>query len=499
MTNPKHLMLIDGTLTAASDGGVFDNINPANETVIGTAPDATPADVERAILAARRAFDTTTWSTDHTFRRQCLIQLQAGLQKEIEVLRPLIVAEAGAPVSSTYRIQLDGCIEFISHYIDLLDRYAFERPLPDKDGEQLPTTRFVRREAAGVVAAITPWNVPLYLNIAKTAAALAAGCTVVLKPAPDTPYSALVLGEIVDAHTDIPAGVFNVVTPSESETAALLTNHPAVDALTFTGSTATGRRVMAAASSTLKRVTLELGGKSPAILLDDADFTAVIPQIAGGVCFHAGQGCTSLTRLLVPASRFDEAVAIAKASMERVPWGDPTEPTNIMGPVANARQYEAVLRYYQIARESGKVVLGGNKSDKFGSGYWVEPTLVAGIDEDSPVAQEEVFGPLLTILSYEDEDDAVRIADNTIYGLSAGVFSGDTDRALAVANRLRSGTVAINGAQWFDSNSPFGGYKQSGLGREWGTEGLEDFLELKTIAYPRRAESADATVGANNG
>ncbi|AYJ52080.1 aldehyde dehydrogenase family protein [Rhodococcus sp. P1Y] len=495
MTNPEHLMLIDGVLTAASDGGVFDNINPADESVIGTAPDATASDVERAILAARRAFDSTTWSTDHEFRRQCLIQLQAGLQKNVDILRPMIVAEAGAPLSSTYRVQLDGCIEFISHYIDLLETYEFERPLPDKVGEALPTTRFVRREAAGVVAAITPWNVPLYLNICKTAAALAAGCTVVLKPAPETPYSALILGEIASAHTDIPAGVFNVVTPSQSEVAALLTTHPAVDAVTFTGSTVTGRRVMASAADTLKRVTLELGGKSPAILLDDADFQTVIPQLAGGVCFHAGQGCTSLTRMLVPRSRFDEAVAISKAVMERVPWGDPNDPKNIMGPVANKRQYESVLRYYEIARESGKVVFGGNKSDRFDKGYWVEPTLVAGIDEDSPVAQEEVFGPLLTILAYEDEDDAVRIADNTIYGLSAGVFSADLDRALAVSNRLRSGTVAVNGAQWFDSNSPFGGYKQSGIGREWGTEGLEDFLELKTIAYPKRAESDRPKVG----
>ncbi|MGV9862275.1 aldehyde dehydrogenase family protein [Rhodococcus koreensis] len=484
MTSPDHLMLIDGELVPAAYGRVFDNINPANEEVIGTAPDAGRADIERAILAARRAFDYTSWSTDHAFRRECLIQLQQGLRKHAETLRPIIVAEAGAPVSSTHRVQLDGCIEFISHYIELLETYEWETDIPRGD-EQPPVDRLIRHEAAGVVVAITPWNVPLYLNICKTTAALAAGCTVVLKPAPDTPFSALLLGEIVSAHTDIPAGVFNVVTPLESDVASLLTAHPAVDAISFTGSTVTGRRVMAAAAPTVKRVTLELGGKSPAVLLDDADFASIIPTIAGGVCFHAGQGCTSLTRLLVPNTRIGEAVAIAKATMERISWGDPTDPQNIMGPLANARQLESVTRYYEIAKRTGDVVIGGNRSPRHSAGYWVEPTLLTGVPSSNTVAQEEVFGPLLTVLGYEDEDDAVRVADDTIYGLSAGVYSADQERAMAVGKRLRSGTVSINGAQWFGPSAPFGGYKQSGLGREWGTQGLEDFLEVKTIAFPQ--------------
>jgi len=237
----------------------------------------------------------------------------------------------------------------------------------------------------------------------------------------------------------------------------------------------------------LKRVTLELGGKSPAILLDDADFGTLVPALAGGLCYNAGQGCTSLTRLVVPAGRLAETVELAKASMEQVQWGDPTDPNNLMGPVATEQQHRSVLNYYEIAKSTGNVVLGGNKGDRYDKGYWVEPTILTDVDSKNQVAQEEVFGPLLTILGYEDEDDAVRIADDTIYGLSAAVFSADLDRAVAIGERLRSGTVGINGAQWFDPGSPFGGYKQSGLGKEWGTEGFEDFLEMKTVAYPRIA------------
>ncbi|MBH0775280.1 aldehyde dehydrogenase family protein [Nocardia bovistercoris] len=487
MTAPNHLLFIDGKFTAATGNRVFENINPANEEVIGTVPDAGAEQMEQAILAARRAFDTTSWSTDPDFRRRCLIQFQDGLRKSAESLRPMIVAEVGAPVMTTYGIQLNDCIEFISHYIDLIDGYEWEREVPLFAGEDPPSQRIVRREAAGVVGVITPWNVPLYLNICKVAAALAAGCTVVLKPAPDTPYSALVLGEIVANETDIPAGVFNVVSTSDNEVAGLLTSHPAVDAITLTGSTGTGQKVMAAASSTVKRVTLELGGKSPAIVLDDADFGALAQGFAMMIGFHAGQGCTTYTRLLVSERRHAELVEVMTEAMKMIPWGDPTDPANIMGPLVNKRQHESVLRYYDIAKQTGRVVLGGNAGDRYEKGFWVEPTLLTDVDPMSPVPQQEVFGPLLTILSYRDEDDAVRIADSTIYGLAAGVFSPDHERAMRIARRLRSGTVDVNGGRSFHVSAPFGGYKQSGLGREWGTEGLEEFLELKTIAYPHIA------------
>ncbi|MFF0818691.1 aldehyde dehydrogenase family protein [Rhodococcus sp. NPDC003318] len=483
MSSSEYRMLIDGDLVAAADGQVYENINPATEEVIGTAPKANSADVERAILAARRAFDTTSWSTDTAFRRKCLIQLQDALRKNVEELRPIVVAEGGLPLALTYDVGLDGGIEMMSHYIDLLDTYDFERVITPIPGDEA-ARRIVRREAAGVVSAITPWNYPVFLAIAKLAPALAAGCTVVLKPAPDTPWNTLEIGRFVIEHTDIPAGVVNIVSTDDNEVAALLTTHPAVDAVTFTGSTTTGRRIMAAAAPTVKRLTLELGGKSSAILLDDADFASAVPFVAATTMSHAGQGCGIYSRLLVPRSRVDEAVEIAVATMKQIPWGDPTDVNSYMGPLANKRQYESVLRYYEIAKRDGRVVLGGNASDRFEKGYWVEPTVVTDIDSLSPVPQEEIFGPLLCVLPFDSDDDAIEISNNTIYGLAGGVWSPNLDRAAHVANGMRASSIQINDQMWNHQTAPFGGYKQSGIGREWGVEGLEDFLEVKSIARP---------------
>ncbi|HEX4220845.1 MAG TPA: aldehyde dehydrogenase family protein [Pseudonocardiaceae bacterium] len=483
MTQVSELMLIDGELVGASDGARFDNVNPSTEERVGAVPDATSSDVDTAIRAARRAFDRTGWATDTELRQRCLRQLQAAFNKNIDLIRPALVAETGTPVLLTRSVQLDAAVGFLSHYIDLLDTYEFERPLPSTPGGP-PGVRTVRREAAGVVSAITPWNYPLYLNLCKMSAALAAGCTVVLKPAPDTPWSATLIAELIVEHTDIPAGVVNIVTTADNGVAAQLTTHPMVDAVTFTGSTATGRRIMAAAAGTVKRVTLELGGKSAAIALDDADLAQVVPGIMGAVCSHAGQGCALNTRLLVPREQLGMAVEIAKATAARLPWGDPQDPANLMGPLISQRQLETVLGYCELARQEGRIALGGRRSDRFPRGYFVEPTVVTDVDPAARIAQEEIFGPVLVVLPFDDDDDAVRIANGTIYGLSGAVFSADTERAVAVAHRLRTGTVSVNGAPYFDPGSPFGGYKQSGLGREWGTEGLEDFLEVKTIARP---------------
>jgi aldehyde dehydrogenase (NAD+) len=487
MIEPEHRLYIDGEFTLGSGNRSFDNINPANEAVIGSVPNATLVDMERAIKAARRAFDSTTWSTDHEFRRQCLIQLQQGIRKVAESLRPIVVAETGAPVASTYGIQLDAPIEFITHYINLLESYEWERAVPLDNGEDRPSQRMVRRESAGVVGVITPWNAPFYLDICKITAAVAAGCTVVLKPAPETSYVALILGEVIEKYTDIPAGVVNIVTTSDLDVASVLTTHPSVDAITLTGSTATGRKVMAAAASTIKRVTLELGGKSPAILLDDADFAPIAKGLAQLITYHAGQVCTALSRVLVSENRHDELIEHLSAAMSAIPWGDPTDMANIMGPVVNKKQQTSILRFYDLAKTSGRVVLGGGTGDRFDKGYWVEPTLVTNLDVESPVAQEEIFGPILTVQRYTDIDDAVRIANSTVYGLAAAVFSADQDRAIDIAARLRSGIVDVNGGMSFHVSAPFGGYKQSGLGREWGTEGFEEFLETKTIAFPYRA------------
>ncbi|MFG1924529.1 aldehyde dehydrogenase family protein [Cryptosporangium sp. NPDC048952] len=487
MTSLGDRLLIDGELVTAGSGRTFDNLNPATEEVIGAAPDADATDVEKAIGAARRAFDTSNWSTDVEFRRHCLTQLRDALRANVDELRTIVVSEAGSPVSLTGAIQLEDPIRFIDHYIDLLGTYEFERPLPEKEFYGTATSRVVRREAAGVVAAITPWNYPFYLNIAKVAAALAAGCTVVLKPAPDTPFSALALGAIAAEHTDLPAGVLNVVSTSDNAVAQILATHPDVDHVTLTGSTGTGRKVMGAASETIKRVTLELGGKSAAVVLDDADLTQIVPGLAMGICVHAGQGCAALTRLLVPRNKLDEAVGILAGAMGQMPWGDPTDPGNIMGPVINAAQRDKVLSYYEAGAREGRIAVGGKPQDRFDRGFFVEPTVITDIDPKSSVAQDEIFGPVIVVLPFDDDEDALRIADNTIFGLSAAVHSADFDRALNLARRMRTGTVGVNGGMWFDVQSPFGGYKQSGIGREWGTEGLEDFLETKTIAWPTAA------------
>jgi aldehyde dehydrogenase (NAD+) len=341
----------------------------------------------------------------------------------------------------------------------------------------------VLREPIGVVAAITPWNVPNQINLAKIGPALAAGCTVVLKPAPDTPWVACELARIVAEHTDTPAGVFNVVTPRSTEVAAQLTTDPRVDMVSFTGSTSTGRAIMAAAAPTLKKVFLELGGKSAAIVLDDADASASAAATAFAACIHAGQGCALSTRLVVPRARYEEAVQAAAETMAAIGVKDPAEPDAICGPVISQAQRDRVEGYLRLAeREGGRLVTGGKVIDQ--PGFWVEPTVVAGLDNSSRLAQEEIFGPVLVVIPHDGDDDAVRIANDSDYGLSGSVDSNDLERAKAVARRIRTGTLAVNGGVWFSPDAPFGGYKQSGLGREMGVAGFEEYLEMKTVAEP---------------
>ncbi|MGH9032211.1 MAG: aldehyde dehydrogenase family protein [Acidimicrobiia bacterium] len=479
----EHRMLIDGKLTDAES--TFDNVNPATEAVVGQVADATPADMGRAIEAARRAFDETDWSTDRELRKRCLQQLHDALDREREALRPQIVAEVGTPIMLTYAVQQDSCIDDMRWDIELIDRYEWEQDLPVHEFMGTRSARRVVREPVGVVGAITPWNFPFMLNLSKIVPALAAGNTVVLKPAPDTPWSATFLGRLAAEQTDLPPGVLNVV-PSGDPAAVgeLLSSDPRVDMVSFTGSTATGRRIMARGADTLKKVFLELGGKSANVVLDDADFASVVPS-GSMICMHGGQGCAITTRMLLPRSHYDEAVAMLVTAFENVPYGDPTDPGNIMGPLINARQRDRVLGYIEKGKAEGATLaVGGGRPAQLERGYYVEPTLFVDVDPDSTIAQEEIFGPVLAVIRYEDDDDAVRIANNSTYGLSGAVTSKSLDRATGVARRIRTGTVSVNGGMWFGPDSPFGGYKQSGTGREHGVAGFEEYLETKTLGLP---------------
>ena len=484
--DPETRNLIDGRLVPATSGATFENVDPATGRAIGACADGTMEDMRVAIAAARRAFDETPWSTDVAFRRRCLEQLGAALAEARETLRSIVVAEAGSPVLLTWNAQCNTTIDQFSYWAELAGRYEFERSMPDIRFLGQPQRRLLRREAVGVVGAITPWNFPLYLNLAKLGPALAAGSTVVLKPAPDTPWSATTIGRLVAEKTEIPPGVVNVVASSDHALGELLASDPRVDLVTFTGSTATGRRVMECASGSVKKVFLELGGKSAHVVLDDADLAATLGGVAT-VCTHGGQGCALTTRLLLPRSRYEEGVALAAEAFRRWSYGDPRDPKNLQGPQISRRQQERVLAYIEKGTAEGaRLVVGGGRPAHLPEGFYVEPTLFADVDPDATIAQEEIFGPVLAILPFDDDDDAVRIANRSIYGLSGAVSSASEERALAVARRIRTGTLSVNGAMWFDVDTPFGGYRQSGVGRENGLLGFEEYLETKVIALPAK-------------
>jgi aldehyde dehydrogenase (NAD+) len=475
-------LLIDGELGSA-DGGTFTTINPATEQPLGEAADADATDMDRAIAAARVAFDKSDWSRDVEMRVHCLRQLRTALNADIETLREITVAEVGAPVALTQSAQLQGPVDDLAFPADTAESFGWTADLGVAAPLGINTKRTIVREPFGVVGAITPWNFPHQINFAKLGPALAAGNTVVLKPAPDTPWCAAVVGRIIAEKTDFPAGVVNIVTSSAHRLGAQLAEDPRVDLVSFTGSTATGRAVMTAAAQTIKKVFLELGGKSAFIVLDDADLATACAVAAFTVATHAGQGCAITTRLVVPRDRYDEAVSVAAGTMAHIPVGDPTDPATLCGPLISAKQRQRVEGYLDLAtKEGGSFACGGGRPADLPTGFYIEPTVVTGLTNDARVAREEIFGPVLVVLAHDGDADAVRIANDSPYGLSATVFGTDPERTNSVVSQLRTGTINVNGGVWYSGDAPFGGYKQSGVGREMGLAGFEEYLETKLVA-----------------
>ena len=478
-------LLIDGRLVPARSGKTCANVDPYRETEIGQAPDAGLEDADAAVTAAQRAFESTSWSRDHAFRARCLAQLQDAMERHIEELRAILVAEVGCPVKMTKAVQLEMPVAELADSVKLAESYAFERELAPHPAMVPPNARLLIREPWGVNALITPYNYPIQQLCYKVGPSLAAGNTVVLKPSPLTPWSANFVGKLVAEETDIPAGVLNILTSTDPMVGQALVAHPYVQMIHFTGSTPVGRQIMAAAAEGVKKVALELGGKSANIVLDDADVEAAVRFNVSRVSRHSGQACTNLTRLLLPKSHYESALEIAADAASQVPWGDPRDPDTHMGPQISDTHQRRVLQYIEKGlAEGGRLVAGGGVPRDARTGYFVEATVIADVHPEATIAQEEIFGPVLAVIPYDTEDEAVDIANNSVFGLSGAVWSGSDARALAVAKRVRTGTMDVNGATWFAPDSPFGGMKQSGLGREWGVAGFEEYLDTRVIGHP---------------
>lgn len=462
---------INGTWITPSGSDTIDVINPATEEAITSITLGDETDVDNAVQAARAAFDAFSTTTREE-RLALLDRIIEVYKTRMDDLAEAVRLEMGAPVTLSTKAQVPSGLGHFMTVRGVLADFAFESEVG---------TTLVVKEAVGVCGLITPWNWPLNQICTKVAPALAAGCTMVLKPSEIAPLSALIFAEIMD-EAGVPAGVFNLINGDGPTVGTALSAHPEVDMMSFTGSTRAGIEVAKNAAPTVKRVAQELGGKSANIILDDVDLEAVISRDVMGMCRNSGQSCNAGTRILVPNDRMDEAADYARAAAERASVGDPTSEETAIGPVVSGMQYEKIQGLIQAGIDEGATLEAGGtgRPDGLEKGYYVKPTVFSHVTNDMTIAQQEIFGPVVSIIGYEDDDDAVRIANDTVYGLSGYVSSADPDRARSVARRIRTGMVHVNGAPG-NQKAPFGGYKQSGNGREWGEIGFEEFLEVKSI------------------
>jgi acyl-CoA reductase-like NAD-dependent aldehyde dehydrogenase len=457
----------------------FGVISPATEEVVGHVPLAEDADVDREVAAAREAFDQGPWPRTAPAERAEVLRRAATLLRErTDDIARVTASEMGCAISQAPQAQTGMVGPVFDYYADLLGTFELERRVVTGDRAGL-----VVQDPVGVVAAIVPWNAPVTLAAWKAAPALAAGCTVVLKPPPEAPLSGFILAEALEA-AGVPPGVVNVV-PGGREAGEHLVTHPGTDKVAFTGSTAAGKRIMALCAERVTRVSLELGGKSAAIVCDDADLAVAIPRLVGGGMHLSGQVCGAHTRILVARERYDEAVEAAAAAADAIPYGDPFDPKTVVGPLVAERQRDRVEGLVASAlAEGARAVAGGSRPAHLPTGWYVAPTILADVHNDMRVAREEIFGPVLSFIPFDGEDDALRIANDSRYGLSGGVWTADPARGLSIARRMRTGSVAVNGSYPPFPLVPFGGLKESGLGRELGPEGLQAYLEPRSIGVP---------------
>jgi aldehyde dehydrogenase (NAD+) len=482
---PEGKLYINGVVRRAANGKTYDNIGPWTGQPVGVVADASVDDVEEAIAAARKAFDTTDWSTNHAKRIALVTKLYDLFIANRARLADIVRHEAGAALVAVNRAQLEMALVGWKDLIDLSSEITWEKDRGARDMMGFTSQRKTVYEAVGVVGAITPWNFPLYVNAEKVVSALLAGCTVILKPAPDTPLAGAIFGELA-AEAGFPPGVLNVITSSDPAMAGeKMVVDKRVDLITFTGSTAIGKHIMKQGAETLKRVFLELGGKSAKIILDDAPNFAM--EVAQSILvFHAGQGCAVTSRLLVSKNRYAEAVEVLKKAYAGFAdkWGHFDDPACSMGPVVSKKQMDRVKGYIDLGVQEGATLLaGGNLRPDKGPGWFIEPTCFVDVTNDMRIAREEIFGPVLVVIPFEDEEDAIRIANDSEYGLCGSISSGDLDRAMRMAARIRTGSLSINGGACVAGDLPFGGYKLSGVGRAWGIEGVEEYLEIKSLAW----------------